>query len=245
MPPIISKAFRYARNYVDYLNDWRRFGKLQALANDGAFPLAWGNRMPALGDKSKETKFDGHYVYHCAWAIRTVLKIQPSVHFDISSSLYFSTALSAWIPVKFFDYRPATINLSQLECDRCDLTHLAFEDNSIKSLSCMHTLEHVGLGRYGDTLDPAGHLKAIGELKRVVAPEGSLLVVVPVGAQRVCFNAHRIYRYEFLLDLFAGFELVEAALVTDNNEFVKEPTRELCDKQQYGCGCFWFKKTQS
>ncbi|NDC42314.1 MAG: DUF268 domain-containing protein, partial [Chitinophagia bacterium] len=56
---------------------------------------------------------------------------------------------------------------------------LPFESDSIPSLSCMHTIEHVGLGRYGDQLDPQGDLKAIAELKRVVQPGGDLLFVTP------------------------------------------------------------------
>jgi hypothetical protein len=64
----------------------------------------------------------------------------------------------------------------------------------------MHVIEHIGLGRYGEALDPDGDLKAIRELVRVLAAGGNLLVVVPVGRPRIQFNAHRIYDYvEFRL----------------------------------------------
>ncbi len=52
--------------------------------------------------------------------------------------------------------------------------------------SCMHTIEHIGLGRYGDPLDAVGDQTALSELQRVVAPGGSLLIVVPVAT--ACFN---------------------------------------------------------
>jgi len=45
----------------------------------------------------------------------------------------------------------------------------------------MNVVEHVGLGRYGEPLDPEGDIKAMRELRRVLAPGGSLLFVVPVG----------------------------------------------------------------
>jgi hypothetical protein len=68
----------------------------------------------------------------------------------------------------------------------------------------MHVVEHVGLGSYGDSLDPNGDLKAMSELKRVLSINGNLLFVVPVGKPRVMFNAHRIYSYEQIIECFKG-----------------------------------------
>jgi SAM-dependent methyltransferase len=109
----------------------------------------------------------------------------------------------------------------------------------------MHTVEHVGLGRYGDPIDYDGDLKAIGELKRVVRPGGSLLFVTPIGRSRIQFNAHRIYSYSQILEAFAGFELREFSLVPDSEKdggLVENAPEEFADKQTYGCGCFWFVK---
>ena len=108
----------------------------------------------------------------------------------------------------------------------------------------MHVVEHVGLGRYGDPLDPDGDLKAMAELKRVLAPGGNLLFVVPIGgAPKIMFNAHRIYSYQQVLDCFTGLELKEFALVPDNSAdggLIANATREMSDAQNYGCGCFLF-----
>jgi hypothetical protein len=240
-----TKLLLYVFKYIDYLKDWFSFARLQRASGDARFTLSMRDRIPALWEKSEQTVFDAHYVYHNAWAIRSVLKILPSTHVDISSTLYFCTSLSASIPVKFFDYRPAPLNLSQLSSDRCDLMRLPFADGSIESLSCMHTIEHVGLGRYGDKIDPGGDLRAFSELKRVVAPGGNLLVVLPVGTQRLCFNAHRIYAYDSVLAQFDGYDLVEAALVTDSGAFLQSASRVEFDAQHYGCGCFWFRKHKS
>lgn len=236
------KPFQYIKNNLWYFSDWIRYNRLQRSSKDDRFPLEFGNRMPAIWEKTKQTRFDAHYVYHNAWALRTVRKISSKLHVDISSTVYFCSSLSAFMPVKFYDYRPARLTLSQLTTDSCDLQRLQFEDNSIESLSCMHTVEHVGLGRYGDSLDPSGDINAFSELKRVVSPGGSLLIVVPVGRQRVCFNAHRIYSYCTLIDIFVNFELIEAALITDSGEFLTTPTPLDFDHQEYGCGCFWFRK---
>ena len=77
-----------------------------------------------------------------------------------------------------------------------DICALPFADGSIQSLSCMHVVEHVGLGRYGDPLDPMEIEWQCSELQRVLAPGGDLLFVVPVGKPRIMYNAHRIYSYD-------------------------------------------------
>ena len=137
------------------------------------------------------------------------------------------------------------LQLDQLSTDHADLTALPFEDESIQSISCMHVVEHVGLGRYGDTLDPDGDLRAMDELQRVVATGGSLLFVVPVGRPRIMFNAHRIYSYEQVLESFGNMHLMEFALIPDSHgrsEIVYNASRRLADEQNYGCGCYWFRK---
>ncbi|MGB9180439.1 MAG: DUF268 domain-containing protein, partial [Pyrinomonadaceae bacterium] len=191
------------------------------------------------------TDFDRHYIYHPAWAARVLAQTRPDSHVDISSSLHFCTLVSAFIPVKFYDYRPAKLQLSNLTSEAADLHALPFEDGSIASLSCMHVVEHIGLGRYGDPLDPLGDLKAIKELTRVLARGGSLLFVVPIGKPKVMFNAHRIYSYEMVLNAFAELALEEFALIPDSAQLgglIYNATREMADAQTYGCGCFRFKK---
>ena len=212
------------------------------------FPLSWSDRRPCLGEDTDTTSFDRHYVYHTAWAARMLEQKRPSLHVDISSSLYFSAIVSAFIPVHFFDFRPAELTLDNVTLDRADLLALPFADGSIVSLSCMHVIEHVGLGRYGDHLDPDGDIKAANELQRVMAPDGFLYLVVPVGKPKINFNAHRVYPVEQILDLFSPMVLVEFTLVPDDpavGGLIRNATFDLADAQNYGCGCFLFKMPSS
>ncbi|MCX6735939.1 MAG: glycosyltransferase [Candidatus Parcubacteria bacterium] len=234
------KNFQINRTFK---KDFSRFQKLSSIRPE--FVVSKKEQKPSLSDKTLSTNFDAHYIYHPAWAARIVKKINPSVHTDISSTLSFSTMLSAFIPVNFYDYRPANINLDGLTSLKVDLLDLPFKNESISSLSCMHTIEHIGLGRYGDPIDPEGDLKAIKELRRVLSKNGDLLFVVPVGIPKICFNSHRIYSYEQIVKYFNGFNLIEFSLVQDNASkigMITNATKEQSDAQSYGCGCFWFKK---
>ena len=191
------------------------------------FTLKISDFYPQIKDKTMTTHFDSHYVYHTSWAARKVREINPDFHTDISSSLYFSGITSAFVPVKFYDYRPAELKLSNLESLPGDLMKLPFANDSINSLSCMHTIEHIGLGRYGDPLDPNGDLRAIMELKRVLSKNGSLLFVTPVGKPRIQFNAHRIYSYEMIMEMFEGLNLMEFSLVTDSGDFIENANPDI------------------
>jgi hypothetical protein len=225
--------------YIMFFSDLFHFSK-----KDTRYKVRIKDLYPCLYDNTQFTGFDRHYIYHPAWAARVLSKTKPSLHVDISSSLHFCSIVSAFIPIDFYDFRPAKLGLSSLNSKEANLTELHFPNNSIKSLSCMHTIEHIGLGRYGDPIDPNGDIKAISELKRVLSIDGDLLFVVPIGQSKLMYNAHRIYTYDEIIDFFIDFQLMDFSLVPDDKSlgFINNTNKEIADKQEYGCGCFWFKK---
>lgn len=242
---IAARRVKSSGYYLNFLKDYISFKKQQA-QKPHRFVVRLQDLYPCIQDKTTTTGFDAHYIYHPAWAARILARLKPEFHVDISSSLHFCTMVSAFLQVKFYDYRPAGIHLSGLTSESADLLALPFADGSVCSLSCMHVVEHVGLGRYGDPLDPDGDLKAIAELKRVLSVGGNLLFVVPVGTPKVMFNAHRIYSYEQVMSFFNELELLEFTLIPDipqeGGGLITHATKELADAQMYGCGCFWFSK---
>jgi SAM-dependent methyltransferase len=208
---------------------------------------ALGDIRPILSEATSETGFDTHYIYHTAWAARVLARTKPAHHVDIGSALYFCAIASAFVAVTHYDYRPPRIDLPGLGVGAADLLDLPFESGSITSLSCMHVIEHVGLGRYGDRLDPEGDWRAASELVRVLAPGGRLLFATPVGRPAIHFNAHRIYSHEAILALFPGLELEEFALITDKRDeagatLIPDADPARVARQRYGCGCYAFVK---
>lgn len=245
LPGPVYYGVRWTYSYALYVYDFYRFRRMMFETTKRFRRIRWGERYPCLYDRTSFTGYDAHYIYHVAWAARVIAKIDPDEHIDIASHLGFSTVVSAFVPVRFYDYRPAKLVLSNLTCGTADLAKLPFPDDSVRSLSCMHVLEHIGLGRYGEPLDPDGDMKAFGELLRVLAPGGHLLIVVPVGKCRIAFNAHRIFEFEQVVELCAGLHLVEFSLLPDDGQetgLLQMPASAIVNRQTYGCGCFWFSK---
>ncbi len=245
---IPRRIYHFITNFITYIHfiaDFLNFKKSHKITGK-RFLLRWKDRYPCLRDRTSTLSFDTHYIYHTAWAARVLAKEKPAMHYDISSSLMFVAIASAIVPIKYFDYRPAEINLSGLTSGKADLLQLPFENLSISSLSCMHVIEHVGLGRYGEEIKPDGDLTAISELKRVISHNGIILFVVPIaGKPKIMFNAHRIYSYDQIISYFNNFELVEFSLIPDDADkrgMIENAGKEDADKQEYGCGCFYFRK---
>jgi len=240
----LVNALGVPKSRISFRRDFKQFSQ-SALREDPRFSVDWADRHPCFGEDTVSMGFDRHYVYHTAWAARVLATTKPAFHADISSSLYFAAIASAFVPVKYYEFRAVPIQLSDLTSDAASLTELPFANQSVSSMSCMHAIEHVGLGRYGDPIDPLGDLQALGELQRVLAPGGNLLVVVPVGRARVCFNAHRVYSHAQIVAALPELTLTEFALIPDSDEtggLMVNPPAELVERQEYGCGCFWFTR---
>jgi len=242
--PSLKNAFSVLPTYGNFFSEFWQFKKEQKKISNN-IPVRYRDLFPQLLDRTQDHGFDRHYIYHTAWAARVLAKSKPRLHIDISSSLYFSAIASAFVPIKFYDFRRIHLELKGLKTARADLTHLHFKSNSLLSVSCMHTIEHIGLGRYGDPLDPNGDLKAIQELIRVVSAGGQLLIVVPVGKEtKVMFNAHRIYSVDYIKKVFTPLKLKEFALIPEHSEqgLICNPRQNVLKTEVYACGCFWFVK---
>lgn len=209
-----------------------------------AEPLRALDLLPQLHDRIPRTPFDAHYFWSSGWAQRCILSSSPLLHVDIGSHNLFVNMLSARVPVVFMDFRPLNVRLSGLMPVCADILQLPFADRSISSLSCLHVAEHVGLGRYGDPLNPQGTRLACEELKRVLAPGGCLYFAVPVGKPRVCFNAHRIHEPETVVNYFHGLELLAFSGVQDDGRFVERAPLDAFRHSVYACGMFRFQRRE-
>jgi len=177
------------------------------------------------------------------WAARVLLERGVTQHVDVGSRLDgFITHALLFCDIKYVDIRPLGMKVERLTCVTGSIVDLSFEDNSIDSLSSLHVIEHVGLGRYGDEVNPDGYLQAAAELKRVLAPGGFLLVAVPVGRERVCFDAHRIFDPDTVVNMFSPLTLSSFSYIDDRCDSIHENgSMDEARKCNYGCGLFVFE----
>jgi SAM-dependent methyltransferase len=222
--------YRFFRSYIRYKQ------------SGGSLPVPLSDLYPQVHDDTPQTPFDPHYLFQSNWAMREILRSGATEHVDVGSQVDFVTHLSAMLPVKFIDIRPLKVELEGLTCLSGSLLTLPFPDLSQSSVSCLHVIEHVGLGRYGDPLDPSGSERASAELSRILAPDGKLYVSTPIGRPRVCFNAHRVRTPGQVVELFRDLTLVQFSAVDDNRVFVRDARLEMYDHAEYACGLFIFRR---
>lgn len=237
------------------LNNWRGFPyflrnifRYQRLNRNGVFRFRFWDLCCSSHDRfANAGTARGHYFFQDLWAARYLYEHGVKEHIDVASRVDgFVAHVLPFCRVTYVDLRPLPGDIEGLEFHRGSLTALPFMDNSISSISCLHVLEHIGLGRYGDAVDPEGHLKSAQELVRVLAPKGTLLLGTPVGRERLCFDAHRIFDPQTVLDSFRPLQLVEFSLIDDTGYGIHrnasfEQARRCC----YGCGLFVLKKEPS
>ena len=233
------RSIRRLRGYPGYVGDLFRY-----LRSPGAEPWSSISLRPMLEDKTSTTGFDAHYVYLGAWAFRQIVTHRPERHVDVGAQIGWVTCLASITQVVFLDVRPFPGSVENLQSRAGDVLALPFGDLELSSVSCLHVAEHIGLGRYGDAIDPLGTRKAIGELARVLAVGGRLYFALPVGRPKVVFNAHRIHDPTTISRWFGeeGVRVEEFAAVDDRGRFCPDADpRDLRD-QRYACGMYLVRR---
>lgn len=192
-----------------------------------------------------------HYFAQDIWGANRVYRNMPSKHYDIGSRVdgFISHLLVFLKEVNYIDIRPLSYPIQGLNFIQGDATNLdTISDNSIESLSSFHALEHFGLGRYADAVDPDAYIKAMRAFVRVLKPGGTLYLGVPIGPNdKLVFNAHRIFRPETVIDGFKGLRLKEFAVIRGKNSYWEDIQLDSMNEvintiPDYSCGLFEFKK---
>lgn len=231
-----GRAARSLRQYPRFLRELRAYRRLSPNK-----PRAL-DAIPRLHDVTPTTPFDAHYLYVSAWVMRHLREQEPQLHIDVGGPVTLAACMAAISPTLFIDYRPLTAPVQNLTSLGGDLLHLPVASGSVSSLSCLHVAEHVGLGRYGDPLDPGGTTKACREIARVMASGGSLYFALPVGKPRTHFNAHRVHSPSMVQEVLSDFSILEVAAVDDEGSYSNDVSLSDLGGMTYGCGMFLLRR---
>jgi SAM-dependent methyltransferase len=234
-PPIVRTLGAYLC-YFYQLYKYRRM--------PGAETICFFDLYPCLRDRKPTTPIDLNYFLQDTWAAGKVFQRRPAYHVDIGSTALLVGILSQFTRVCSIDIRPLPVNLPGLEVRQGSIVDLPFDDCSLESISSLCVIEHIGLGRYGDPLDPSGTRRAAAELQRVLAHGGHLYISVPIHPQpRVYFNAHRVFRHEDVLAMFANLTPVEVTFIQWGNRYSLNDYHRICYAEREVVGLYDFCKS--
>jgi len=189
---------------------------------------------------------NGHYFHQDLLVAGFIHGAKPIRHMDVGSSIEgFVSHVASFRNIEIIDIRTLKITAHpQITFTQGNLMSL---DSSLievcDSLSCLHALEHFGLGRYGDPIDPQGHLKGFSNLHKMLKPGGTLYISFPVGEKGVHFNAHRVFDPKEILEWSASkFSLERLDFVDDAGDLHKNISIDQVPRSEYGCGIYTLKK---
>lgn len=236
------------KRFRSYLKYFFHLAVLSRQSRVSSISFSFGNPRPCLDDFSDNSGELGyHYFYQDLHVAQLIAKNAPERHIDIGSRIDgFVANVATFRAIEIFDIRPCPYQISNVTFTQLDL--MSPIPDSFKSvtdsISCLHSIEHFGLGRYSDPVDFEGHVKGLDGIFQILKPGGRFYFSTPIGPQRIEFNAHRIFAISTLLDLFKDqYELVSFSYVDDKNIF--HPAHVLSDTDiaenlncSYGCGIF-------
>ena len=103
----------------------------------------------------------------------------------------FVAHVASFRKIEAVDIREQTSEIQNISFVKADMMAPLPENlhGYADSVSCLHALEHFGLGRYGDGIDVDGHVRGIENLAKLLSAGGRLYLSVPIGPQRIEFNA--------------------------------------------------------
>lgn len=238
------RFLRSVLGFPVFLRDWRRF------RNDytGIMTL-----KPCLHDRYDEggaTKSE--YFTQDLLVARWIHEANPLRHIDVGSRLDgFVAHVASFREIEVFDIRPITAKIPGIVFKQADLMlsnvfHTTY--GGCDSLSCLHAIEHFGLGRYGDTIDPKGYKYGIANMSKLLNPDGRFYLSAPIGKERVEFNAHRVFDPGTIIRCVEsnGLKLLSLTIIGSDNAVrpVQLSPNTILDLAQccYNLGIFVFVK---
>jgi SAM-dependent methyltransferase len=215
-----ARSLSVRRNFVSIKKDllawkhfWQSYHRYRDMAQDAGKPTI-KDLFPCLGDDLSTTPIEPIYFYQDAWAFERIIRRRADHHVDIGSHYKFVSLLSKAVPTTMVDIRPLSLPLDSIRFLHGSILELPFEDNTVDSLSSLCVIEHIGLGRYGDPLDPLGSEKAIKEICRVLSPRGHAYLSFPVGRKNmVQFNAHRIFSLDYIHEITQPLSIIDQGFI--------------------------------
>lgn len=221
-----------------FLKNYRQYRRL-ASGTPGTLPVTkvtpyfFHDRWAPAGQAQ------GQYFHQDLLVAREIYRRNPRRHLDVGSRVDgFCAHVATFRLIEIVDIRPMPSAVPNMVYRQGDILSGQLRDlGTTDSLSCLHTLEHIGLGRYGDPIDPLGHETAFRNLAGLVAPGGLFYFSVPLGPSRVEFDAHRVFSFSYLRKLVETSFGIEDLYYVDDQGALQHPPASDRTKETGNFGC--------
>lgn len=211
--------------------------------------------QPFLHDSTQEGgSTRNEYFWQDLFVARLIFGAAPDKHVDIGSRVDgFVSHVASYRSIEVFDVRPIKAVVPGVIFKKADLMDLASlplsgSDGYCDSLSCLHALEHFGLGRYGDPINPSGYKLGLFNMTRLLKKSGLFYLSIPIGRERVEFNANWIFDPRAIVNIAneVRLKLVNFHLIYSDQPpkevSVHKDSFELLAYEDYNLGLFIFRK---
>jgi len=238
---------RSLRGLPIYLRDWVAFRK--GFAGNMEFMPCLHDRYEEGGDTRSE------YFWQDLLVARAIHAAKPVKHVDVGSRVDgFVAHVASFREIEIFDVRPISTTVPGVvfrQVDMMDAVSLSttFSGAYCDSLSCLHAIEHFGLGRYGDTVNPQGYQIGIANMVQMLRSGGTFYLSTPIGQERVEFNANWVFDPRGIVRCAeaSGMTLQKLIIITQGNgpqeSSIDDTTLDDLALLQYQLGLFIFTKT--
>jgi len=205
---------------------------------------------PCLYDRYESNGKLDQYFWQDLWAAKQIAERNPSEHYDIGSRVdgFVAHLASFRSGIHLIDIRSMEDIIPGVDFIQANATNLeGIPDNSVESISALCSLEHFGLGRYGDDVDPNAWEKAMQSIVRVVKKGGYAYIAVPIGFEHVEYDAHRVFYAQTIIDAFSPMQLIEFSCIYGVNNNIERdvPIHKYDEDKEWGghrFGLFCFQK---
>ena len=232
--------FKSVRNFPRFLRDlflWKKYGgKITHI-------------LPILNDYQKDSGVaSGQYFHQDLLVANYIYEDKPIRHVDVASRIDgFVAHVASFRQIEIYDVRSLNSKHKNIIYRQADFMNISDNLEPTDSLSCLHSLEHFGLGRYSDPINVNGYEDGINILIKMLRGRGKLYISLPIGMRdEVHFNAHRISHPETILKIKKVKEelkLINFDYVDNNWDlYTKRDITEVIDKLTFGLGIYTFKK---
>ena len=239
-----------ARDFYRFRRNKRRYFSLVASSQSGGL-FKRAHSYPCFSDhRNTAGDLPKHYFQQDLYVARKIFLANPTRHIDIGSRIDgFVAHVASFREIEVVDLRPMGSIDENIKFLQLDITNKnSIPDEICDSLSCLHTIEHIGLGRYGDAINPDGWLTALDNLLLMLKPGGILYLSAPIGDGSIEFDAHRLFLLPVLFEMISQrASITKTVVIGDDDRFLSDTNCRAYiehggNQIDYGCVIFTVTK---